>query len=191
MDTATLKTKIADLAPRVAAFVSRNRAPRPLSADERRLAVSDPQAFDALARKLQEETLEDIRAEAAHKVLQEDLALALRADEVKRLATLETERGALLQDRFEAAAELDAATSDMDKDLGRFMDLNVRISAIDRQMGEPDKHRASIGLVAMAIKRSLYQLAPHLYRAMRLPPPPSGTGRTRSDMFSPAADPFE
>lgn len=191
MDTATLKTKIADLAPRVAAFVSRNRAPRPLSADERRLAVSDPQAFDALARKLQEETLEDIRAEAAHKVLQEDLALALRADEVKRLATLETERGALLQDRFEAAAELDAATSDMDKALGRFMDLNVRISAIDRQMGEPDKHRASIGLVAMAIKRSLYQLAPHLYLAMRLPPPPSGTGRTRSDMFSPAADPFE
>lgn len=172
-------------------FVSRNRAPRPLSADERRLAVTDPQAFDALARKLQEETLEDIRAEAAHKVLQEDLALALRADEVKRLATLETERGALLQDRFEAAAELDAATSDMDKALGRFMDLNVRISAIDRQMGEPDKHRASIGLVAMAIKRSLYQLAPHLYLAMRLPPPPSGTGRTRSDMFSPAADPFE
>jgi len=86
MDTATLKTKIADLAPRVAAFVSRNRAPRPLSADERRLAVSDPQAFDALARKLQEETLEDIRAEAAHKVLQEDLALALRADEVIPMA---------------------------------------------------------------------------------------------------------
>jgi hypothetical protein len=191
MDTATLKSKIADLAPRVAAFVSRNRAPRPLSADERRLAVTDPQAFDALARKLQDETLEDLRAEAAHEVLQEDLALALRADEVKRLATLETERGALLQDRFEAAAELDAATSDMDKALGRFMDLNARISAIDRQMGEPDKHRASIGLVALAIKRSLYQLAPHLYRAMRLPSPPSGTGRTLSDMFSPAADPFE
>jgi hypothetical protein len=191
MDTATLKTKIADLAPRVAAFVSRNRAPRPLSADERRLAVTDPQAFDALARKLQDETLEDLRAEAAHEVLQEDLALALRADEVKRLATLETERGALLQDRFEAAAELDAATSDMDKALGRFMDLNARISAIDRLMGEPDKHRASIGLVALAIKRSLYQLAPHLYRAMRLPAPPSGTGRTLSDMFSPAADPFE
>jgi hypothetical protein len=191
MDTATLKTKIADLAPRVAAFVSRNRAPRPLSADERRLAVTDPQAFDALARKLQDETLEDLRAEAAHEVLHEDLALALRADEVKRLATLETERGALLQDRFEAASELDAATSDMDKALGRFMELNARISAIDRQMGEPDKHRASIGLVALAIKLSLYQLAPHLYRAMRLPAPPLGTGRTLSDMFSPAADPFE
>lgn len=191
MDTATLKSKIADLAPRVAAFVNRNRAPRPLSADERRLAVTDPQAFDALARKLQDETLEDLRAEAAHEVLQEDLAVALRADEVKRLAALETERGALLQDRFEAAAELDAATSDMNKALGRFMDLNVRISAIDRQMGEPDKHRASIGLVALAIKRSLYLLAPHLYRGMRLPPPPSGTGRTLSDMFSPAADPFE
>lgn len=60
MDTATLKSKIADLAPRVAAFVSRNRAPRPLSHDERRLAVTDPQAFDALARKLQDETLEDM-----------------------------------------------------------------------------------------------------------------------------------
>ena len=191
MDTATLKEKIADLAPRVAAFVSRNRAPRPLSADERRLALTDPNAFDALALKLQEEALADMRAEAAHEVLQDDLATAMRGEEVARLATLEKERGALLQDRFEAAAELDAATSDMDKALGRFMELNVRISAIDRQMGEPDKHRASIGLVALAIKRSLYQLAPHLYRAMRLPPPPSGTGRTLSDMFGPAAAPFE
>lgn len=191
MDTATLKEKIADLAPRVAAFVSRNRAPRPLNADERRLALTDPNAFDALALKLQEETLADMRAEAAHEVLQDDLATAMRAEEVARLATLEKDREALLQDRFEAAAELDAATSDMDKALGRFMELNARISAIDRQMGEPDKHRASIGLVALAIKRSLYQLAPHLYRAMRLPPPPSGTGRTLSDMFGPAADPFE
>jgi len=191
MDTATLKTKIADLAPRVAAFVSRNRAPRPLSPDERRLAVTDPQAFDALARQLQEETLEDMRAEAAHEVLQDDLALALRSEEVKRLAALEADREILLQDRFEAAAELDAATSDMDKALSRFMDLNARISAIDRQMGEPDKHRASIGLVALAIKRSLYQLAPTLYRAMRMPPPPSGRGRTLADMFSPTADPFE
>lgn len=98
MDTATLKSKIADLAPRVAAFVSRNRAPRPLSPDERRLAVTDPQAFDALARKLQEETLEDMRAEAAHEVLQDDLDAALRAEEVKRLASLETERDGLLQD---------------------------------------------------------------------------------------------
>ena len=191
MDTTTLKAKIADLAPRVAAFVDRNRAPRPLSADERRLAVNDPKAFDAIARKLQDETLEDIRAEAAHEVLQDDLAMALRAEDVKRLATLENERDALLQQRFEAAAELDAATSDMDQALGRFMELNVQISALDRQMGERDKHRASIGLVALAIKRSLYQLAPHLCRAMRLPPPPSGTGRTLSDMFGPAADPFE
>jgi len=191
MDSTTLKAKIADLAPRVAAFVGRNRAPRPLSADERRLAVTDPNAFDAIARKLQDETLEDIRAEAAHEVLQDDLATAVRADEVRRLAALETERDALLQHRFEAAAELDAATSDMDQSLGRFMELNVQISAIDRQMGERDKHRASIGLVSLAIKRSLYRLAPHLYRAMRLPPPPSGTGRTLSDMFGPAADPFE
>lgn len=191
MDTATLKSKIGELAPRVAAFIGRNRAPRPLNANERRLAVTDPRAFDAIARKLQEETLEDMRAEAAHEVLQEDLAEVLRAEEVKRLATLHTERDGLLQDRFEAAAELDAATSDMDNSLARFMELNARISAIDRQMGEPDKHRASIGLVALAIKRSLFQLAPTLYRTMRLPPPASGRGRNLSDMFAPTADPFE
>lgn len=143
----TIAEKIAELGPRVAAFVSRGRKPRELTADERRLAVTAPEKFDALVQELQAETLADIRAEAAYSVLQEDAAKEAAAERAREAAKMVAEREELLAQRHEASLEIDAALQDLNASLVNFQALNGEISILDRALGESDRHRASYGMI--------------------------------------------
>lgn len=158
--------KIAELAPKVAAFVARNRQPRPLTQDERRLAVSDPEKFDSLVQSLQAETIELIRAEAAHGVLQEDLAREQTAERARKAAEMATEREELLALRHEQALEIDAALRDLNTSLEGFIALNGQIASLDRALGENDRHRASFGLMSLVLKRTIRQHAPALFKLL-------------------------
>lgn len=162
----TIAEKIAELGPRVAAFVSRGRKPRDLNSDERRLAVDDPKAFDTLVQKLQAETLADIRAEAAYSVLQEDLAKEAAAERAREAAKMEAERQELLAQRHEASLEIDAALQDLNDSLVNFQALNGQISIIDKALGENDRHRASYGMMALVLKRTVRQHAPALFKLL-------------------------
>ncbi len=187
MTTQDLRTRINELAPRVASFIARGRKPRDLTQDERRLAVEAPAKFDALVQSLQATTLEDMRAEAAHAVLQDDLTTAENAVRLEALGKVRIKRAELLALRFEAATELDAAFADIDVALKTFLDLNVKISAMDRDLGEQDRHRASHSVVSMGLKRALKNQSPTLWKSagIQIPMMGSGSGRALSDMCRP------
>ncbi len=157
---------IAELAPKVAAFIARNRQPRELTQAEKRLAVEDPKKFNDLVAKLQSDTLDDMRAEAALEVLQEDLAKEAAAERTKQAALMDAERGELLAQRHEAALEIDAALQDLEVALVSFQALNAAISSLDRNLGQTDRHRASFGLMSLTLKRTLHANAPTLFKLM-------------------------
>lgn len=193
--------KLAELGPKVAAFVARGRKPRDLTQDERRLAVSAPDQFDALVKSIQAETLEDIRNEAAFGVLQEDLAREQAAERAKRAAEMVAERAELLALRHEASLEVDAALADADASLVNFQNLSAQIASLDKQLGEADRHRASWGLMALGLKRSIRDKAPALWKLTGGRMTGQGSNNGLSAMSRPAdydlaarmggADPFE
>lgn len=187
MNMLDLKTHIEELAPKVAAWIAQGRKPRALTQDEKRLSISDPKAFEAVVSTLQGETLVALREEAAFETLQGDLAKAQDAERLQVLAKVRTERDELLALRYEAATELDAAFADIDAALKTFLDLNVKISGMDRDLGEQDRHRASHGIVSMGLTRALKNNAPTLWKAAGIPIPMmgSGSGRALSDMCRP------
>lgn len=162
----SIAEKIAELGPKVAAFVSRGRKPRDLTPAENRLAVDDPAAFDALVKKLQAETLDDMRAEAAFSVLQEDLANAQAAERARKSAEMEAQRAELLSLRHEQALELDAALQDVNTSLRGFQELSGQIATLDRALGETDRHKASFGLMSLVLKRTIRQHAPDLFKLL-------------------------
>ncbi|MBT9244922.1 hypothetical protein KM031_02080 [Gemmobacter fulvus] len=178
--------KIAELAPKVAAFVARNRQPRPLTQDERRLAVSDPEKFDSLVQSLQAETIELIRAEAAHGVLQEDLAREQAAERARQAAIMVAEREELLALRHEASLEVDAALADADASLVSFQEISAKIASLDRQLGEGDRNRASYGMMALGLKRSIRDKAPALWKLTGGRMTGQGSNNGLSDMSRPA-----
>ncbi len=157
---------LTELGPRVAAFIARGRKPRELTPAEKRLALSAPDQFDAVVQALHSETLEDIRAEAALEVLTEDAANAAAADRARQAATMEAERQELLALRHEQALELDAALQDVNASLVGFQELNGKIARLDKALGQTDKHRASWGLMALVIKRTIRTHAPDLFKLL-------------------------
>ncbi len=201
MNMQDLRKRIDELAPKVAAWIAQGRKPRALSTDEKRLSVTDPKAFEAVVSTLQGETLVALREETAFETLQDDLAKAESAERMEVLGKVRIKRGELLALRYEAATELDAAFADIDASLQTFLALNVKISAMDRELGEQDRHRASHGIVSMGLKRALKNNAPTLWKAagIQIPMMGSGSGRALSDMFKPDGydwderntDPFE
>lgn len=178
--------KLAELGPKVAAFVSRGRKPRDLTQDERRLSVSDPQAFDALVQSLQAQTLADIRDEAAFGVLQEDLAAAQAAERAQRAAEIVAQREELLALRHEASLEVDAALADADASLRGFQELSAKIAGIDRALGDADRNRASYGLMTLGLKRSIRDHAPALWKLMGGKMTGQGSNNGLSEMSKPA-----
>ncbi len=162
----TIVEKLAELGPKVAAFVSRGRKPRDLTPAENRLAVDDPQAFDSLVKKLQADTLDDMRAEAAYSVLQEDAAKEAAAERARKAAELEAQRAELLALRYEASLEVDAALADADASLVTFQEISAKIASLDRALGEGDRNRASYGMMALGLKRSIRDKAPALWKLM-------------------------
>jgi hypothetical protein len=197
-----ISEQIASLAPRVAAFVARGRKPRDLTQDERRLAISDPEKFDSLVQSLQAETIELIRAEAAHGVLQEDLAREQAAEKARKAAAMEAERAELLALRHEASLEVDAALADADASLVSFQELSAKIASLDKALGEADRNRASYGLMTLGLKRALRDNAPALWKLMGGKLTGQGSSNALSDMVKPAGydlgarlgeakDPFE
>ena len=181
----SIAEKIAALGPQVAAFVARGRKPRPLSPDEKRLAVADPKAFDALVLKLQADTLDDLRAEAAFGVLEEDLATEQSAERAKQAAQMDAERQEFLALRHEQALQIDAALQDLNASLVIFQDLSAKVSSIDRQLGETDRHRASFGLTALGLKRAVRNYAPALWKLLGNGLTGQGTNNSLSDMTKP------
>lgn len=181
----TIAEQIASLAPRVAAFLARNRRPRELTADEKRLAVTAPDQFDAVVQALQAETLEDLRAEAAFEVLQEDAAQQAAADRLRERIRLDAERAELLALRHEASLEVDAALADADASLVSFQEISAKIAALDRQLDEADKHRASWGLTALGLTRALRDKAPSLWKLTGGKLTGQGSHNGLSDMFRP------
>lgn len=157
---------INELAPKVAAFIARGRKPRDLTADEKRLAVSAPDQFDALVQKLQAETLDDLRAEAAYSVLKEDEAKQAAAERARQAAEMVAHRTELLAQRHEASLEIDAALQDLNASLEGFQALNAEISTLDRKLGENDRHKASFGLMSLVLKRTIRQHAPALFKLL-------------------------
>ena len=182
----TISERIAELAPKVATFVARGRAPRPLTADENRLAITAPDKFDALVQKLQADTLADMRAEAAFGVLQEDQANQQAAERANRAAQMDAERQELLALRHEHALEIDAALADLNVSLVRFQELSAKVSGLDRGLGETDRHRASYGLMALGLKRATRNHAPALWKLLGNGLTGQGTNNGLSDMSKPA-----
>ena len=193
--------QIAHLAPKVAAFVSRGRKPRDLTPAENRLAVDDPAAFDALVKKLQADTLDDMRAEAAYSVLQEDAAKEAAGERARKAAQMVAERQELLALRHEASLEVDAALADADASLVTFQEISAKIASLDRALGEGDRNRSSYGLMALGLKRSIRDKAPALWKLTGGRMTGQGSNNGLSAMSRPAdydlaarmggADPFE
>lgn len=177
---------INELAPKVAAFIARGRKPRDLTPAEKRLSVDDPQAFDALVAKLQADTLDDMRAEAAYSVLQEDAAKEAAAERARKAAIMVAEREELLALRHEASLEVDAALADADASLVNFQNLSAQIASLDKALGEGDRHRASWGLMALGLKRSIRDKAPALWKLTGGRMTGQGSNNGLSDMSRPA-----
>lgn len=177
---------IEQLAPKVAAFIARGRKPRDLTAEEKRLAVSAPDQFDALVQKLQAETLEDIRNEAAFGVLQEDAAKVAAVEKARKAAEMVAQREELLALRHEASLEVDAALADADASLVSFQEISAKIANLDRQLGEGDRNRASYGMMALGLKRSIRDKAPALWKLTGGRMTGQGSNNGLSDMSRPA-----
>lgn len=200
MNIATIKEKLAELAPKVALFQARGRKPRDLSADEKRLALTDGAAFDAVAKSIQDETLADMRAEAAYQTLQQDLQAAEAAERTKAMEVARAERAELLALRGEASQQVDAALADADAAVAHLLALSAKISRLDRACGEPDANRASHGLLTLVLRRTVSAKAPALHKLIgQHIPNAAARGRGLSDIMTPAgydfgqhnaADPF-
>ena len=170
----------------VAEFVSRGRVPRELTREEKRLAVDDVAAFEKTVATIQREQLDLMRDEAILDVAREDLERLEAEDRTRRHHELTEKRHALLCNRYESALEVDGCLNDMEQALTEFQSINAQISLIDRQLGEPDANRASLGLVSMSLRHAIYQFAPTLFKALGAKLPFSGNGsrRTLSDTFA-------
>lgn len=190
MNIATIKEKLADLAPRVAAFQSRGRKPRDLSPEERRLALTDPTAFDKVAQGVQDETLALMREEAVYQTLQEDMSAAEAVERAKAMAIAQAEREELLALRGEASQQVDAALADADAAVQHLMDLSGKIAALDRACGEPDAHRASYGILALGLRRTIQAKAPAIGKLIGQHLPSQARGRGLGEMFTPASYDF-
>jgi len=169
----------------VAEFVNRGRAPRPLTRDEKRLAMDDVTAFEKVVATIQREQLDLMRNEAIFDVASEDLERLEAEERTRQRQTLDAKRQELLFLRFQSAMGMDGCLNDLEEALTDFQAVNAQISTIDRQLGEPDKNRASFGLVSMSLKHAIYQYAPSLFKALGAKLPFSGAGsrRTLSETF--------
>ena len=157
-----LQAKADELAPRVAEFNDRGRKQRELTRADKRLALDKPEEFDAKLKELQAEFVACVRDAAAFDVLHEEID-ALRGQlEAERLDGLRETRSGLVEQRVVAAEELEECMRDFDKALKSFFELSNQINTLDRQLGEPDKNRASYGLVALHVRRALHQASPTL-----------------------------
>ncbi len=200
MNISAIKEKIAELAPRVAAFQARGRKPRDLTPAERRLALTDAPAFDTLAKAIQDETIALMRDEAAYQTLQEDLSAAEASERARQMEVARAERAELLALRGEASQQVDAALADADAAVVNLMDLSSKIAALDRACGEPDAHRASYGILALGLRRTIQDKSPTVSKLIGHQLPNQAKGRGLADMLTPAgydfaqrgaADPFE
>lgn len=169
----------------VAEFVDRGRKPRELTREEKRLAVDDVAAFEKTVATIQREQMDLMRDEAILDVAREDLDQLEAEERTRQRHELTEKRHALLCHRYESAMEVDGCLNDLESALTEFQSLNAQISLIDRQLGEPDANRASIGLVSMSLHHAIYQYAPSLFKALGAKLPFSGNGsrRTLSDTF--------
>lgn len=175
-------------APVVAEWISQGRQPRPLSPDEKRLALTDPEQFENLVQTLQRQQLTHISDEAKFATASEDVSRLEAEERLAQMEVLRAQRANLLAIRYESALEIDAALQDLDASLLQFQEVNAKISTLDRQLDEPDRNRASFGLLAMALKRTLQQQAPALWKASGLVAPfmrGQGSGRSLADMMKP------
>lgn len=183
---ANARSLLASLAGDVADFVSRGRRPRELTIDEKRLALDDTAAFEKVVARIQHDHMQDLKDEAVHDTLIHDIEKMEAEERVRKQDDLRTKRLELLHGRHEAALEVDGCIHDLESALDTFSELNKQISQLDRELGENDRHRASIGLVIMAIKRTLFHHSPSLWKLMGMPLPPGGggSGRTLSETFA-------
>lgn len=170
----------------VAEFVDRGRKPRELTREEKRLAVDDVAAFEKTVATIQREQMDLMRDEAILDVAREDLEQLEAEDRTRRRHELTEKRQDLLFQRFHSALGVDSCLNDLEESLSEFQSINAQISLIDRQLGEPDAHRASLGMVSMALRHAIHQYAPALFKALgaKLPFAGHGTRRTLSDTFA-------
>ena len=183
---ANARDLLASLVGDVADFVSRGRRPRELTIEEKRLAIDDSAAFEEVVARIQRDHLRDLKDEAVHDTLIHDIAKLEEEERTRHHEELRAKRLDLLHGRHEAALEVDGCIHDLESALDTFNELNRQISLLDRELGENDRHRASVGLVIMAIKRTLFHHSPLLWKLMGMPLPPGGggSGRTLSETFA-------
>lgn len=180
-----LRGLIAELEPQVIVHLDRGGQPRPLTADEKRLAVEDAEAFERVVAERQAETLDLMRKAAILDTARDDLACIEGAETAEQRLKLEAQRQKLLDARHAAATDLEAHIAMLQEALEDFQALNGHISGLDRQLGEKDRHRASHGVVAMHLKRGLHQSAPALARLAGIPFVAPKPGTSLADSFAP------
>lgn len=187
-----LQAFIAENEAAVAEFQARGGKPRPLTSEENRLATTDPEGFEDVLAERQEEVLEGMRLLAQFSTAQEDLAAIEREEAAAKVAEMEAERAALLDQRYENAAEIEAALADLNESLGSFMALNSKISKLDRALSQQDRHRASVGFVALHLKRGLHKVSPQLAKLAGIPFAASKPGgKSLAEHFRPEPDPLD
>ena len=98
-----LQAFIAENAPKVAAFQALGGKPRPLTPEENRLALTDPDGFEELVADRQDEVLEGMRLVALFETAQADLAELEQTEIAERREELIEKRATLLNDRHEMA----------------------------------------------------------------------------------------
>ena len=159
--------------------------PRQLTREEKRLATDDVAAFEKVVATIQREQLDLMRDEAILDIASEDVERLEAIEQTQKRQTLEGQRQELLFLRFQSAMGVDGCLNDLEEALGDFQTLNTQISALDRQLGEPDANRASFGLVSMTLKHAIHQYSPSLFKALgaKLPFSGHGSNRTLSETF--------
>lgn len=185
-----LQAFIAENAAKVAEFQALGGKPRPLTPEENRLALTDPDAFEEVVADRQDEVLEGMRLVALFETAQSDLAELEKVEMAERKEELIEKRAALLDQRYEMALEMEAALTDLNASLEQFQELNARVNQLDRELDEKDRHRASVGLVALQLKRGLHKAAPQIARMLGLKFA-SIEGWTLGQAFRPTPDPLE
>ena len=97
----------------VADFVSRGRAPRQLTREEKRLATDDVAAFEKVVATIQREQLDLMRDEAILDIASEDLERLEAEERTRQRQTLEAQRQELLFLRFQSAMRVDGCLNDL------------------------------------------------------------------------------
>ena len=169
MDKQQIIARIREIEPRVAEHLDRGGRPRGLTPEEKRLALQDVVAFEEVVQARQAETLEAMRLSAELDTLRDDLAAIERQEATEAEDALREELDRLLQSREGAAIELEELIRGMADGLEDFMALNQKISALDRRLGQADRHRGGHGLVALALKRMMHATSPTLARMAGIP----------------------